>query len=145
MGWTFEVHTRLWAGIFIEICFRYYWTSVLEFFSVFNSIEISVLNIFNLQWYWNFSIEHFQYSIEIRSGIRISTQPRQKYKILTGRNNRFLYTLLLNHTHLFHSATAKKLSRFAKFNTKVQESYAILIFFIFDGKQHPKNIWFHQW
>ena len=43
-----------------------------------------------------------------RGVIRISTQPRQKYKILTGRKNRFLYTLLISHKRLFHSGTAKK-------------------------------------
>ena len=41
------VHTRV--GIFIEFFFRYYWTSVLELFSVYSSIENSVLNIFNIQ------------------------------------------------------------------------------------------------
>ena len=40
------------VGRNIKIFFRYYWTSVLEFFSVFNNIEISVLNIFNIQYYW---------------------------------------------------------------------------------------------
>ena len=75
-----------------------------------------------------------------RGVIRISTQPRQKYKILTRRNNRFLHMLLINHTRLFHSGTAKMLSHFGWFHTKVQEAYNILIFFIFDGKQHPKNI-----
>ena len=40
------------VGRNIENFFRYYWTSVLEFFSVFNNIEISVLNIFNIQYYW---------------------------------------------------------------------------------------------
>ena len=40
------------VGRNIEKKIRYYWTSVLEFFSVFNSIEISVLNIFNIQYYW---------------------------------------------------------------------------------------------
>ena len=30
----------------------HYWTSVSQILSVFNSIEISVLNIFNIQYYW---------------------------------------------------------------------------------------------
>ena len=47
---AYRTHTRV--GRNIEIFFRYYWTSVLEFFSVFNNIEISVLNIFNIQYYW---------------------------------------------------------------------------------------------
>jgi hypothetical protein len=42
-----------------------------------------------------------------RGVIRISTQPRQKYKILTGRKNCFLYTLLISHKRLFHTGTAK--------------------------------------
>ena len=46
--WTIQIR----VGRNIEFFFRYYWTSVLEFFSVFNSIEISVLNIFNIQYYW---------------------------------------------------------------------------------------------
>ena len=46
--------------------------------------------------------------LQYRGVIRISTQPRQKYKILTGRKNRFLYTLLISHKRLFHSGTAKK-------------------------------------
>jgi hypothetical protein len=66
--------------------------------------------------------------IGYRGVIKNSTQPRQKYKILTGRNNRFLKTLLINHKRLFHSGTAKKLSRFGYFNTKVQEAYNIMIF-----------------
>ena len=37
------------AGIFIEIFFRYYWTSVLKNFSVFGNIENSVFNIFGIQ------------------------------------------------------------------------------------------------
>ena len=40
------------VGRNIEYFFRYYWSSVLEFFSVFNNIEISVLNIFGIQYYW---------------------------------------------------------------------------------------------
>ena len=41
---------------------QYYWISVSENFSVFNSIEISVLNIFNIQYFgifkyfWYFGI-----------------------------------------------------------------------------------------
>ena len=42
-----------------------------------------------------------------RGVIRISTQPRQKYKILTGRKNCFLYTLLISHKRLFHTGAAK--------------------------------------
>ena len=38
------------AGIFIEFFFRYYWTSVLEIFSVFSNIEHSVFNIFGIQY-----------------------------------------------------------------------------------------------
>ena len=53
----------------IENNFRYYWSSGLEFFSVFNSIENSILTIFGIQYYWNFGIEHFQYSI-VLNGIR---------------------------------------------------------------------------
>ena len=37
------------AGIFIEIFFRYYWSSVLEFISIFNNILNSVLNVFSIQ------------------------------------------------------------------------------------------------
>ena len=36
--------------------------------------------------------------------------------------------MLINHKCLFHSGTAKKLSRFGYFNTKVQEAYNIIIF-----------------
>ena len=61
-----------------------------------------------------------------RGVIRISTQPRQKYKIITGRKNCFLWTLLINHKCLFHSDTTKKLGYF---NKKVQqEAYNIIIF-----------------
>ena len=49
----------------------------------------------------------FDRSIEPRGVIRISTQPRQKYKILTGCKNHFLYTLLISHKRLFHTGTAK--------------------------------------
>ena len=38
--------------------------------------------------------------------------------------------MLINHKHLFHSGTAKKLSHFGYFNTKVQKAYNI-IFFLF--------------
>ena len=50
----------------------------------------------------------FHKIVQYRGVIRISTQPRQKYKILTGCKNRFLYTLLISHERLFHSGTAKK-------------------------------------
>ena len=40
----------------------------------------------------------------------------------------FLWTFLINHKHLFHSGTAKKLSCFGFFNTKVQEAYNIINF-----------------
>ena len=47
--WTLldKGHSRV--GRNIENNFRYYWSSELEFLSVFNSIENSVLNIFNIQ------------------------------------------------------------------------------------------------
>ena len=44
---NFLVRTR--AGIFIEKYFRYYWTSVLEFFSVFGNIENFGIDIFGIQ------------------------------------------------------------------------------------------------
>ena len=56
-------------------------------------------------------------NLAFRGVIRISTQPRQKYKILTGRKNRFIFTLLISHKRLFHSGIAKKLLRFGYFNT----------------------------
>ena len=61
-----------WCNFFFGIIELQYWnfvrySIVLKFrywtFSIFNTIE---LRYFNIQWYWNFSIENFQYSIVLK-------------------------------------------------------------------------------
>ena len=82
-------------------------------------------------WFVYFLLIFCQKTIRIRGVIRISTQPRQKYKIFTGRKNCSLHTSLMayniNHKRLFHSGTAKQLSGFGYFIKKVQEAYNIII------------------
>ena len=69
-----------------------------------------------------------------------SIKNKKKYDVTTFLQ--FFTTSVLNEA-IKSSGNISCRGRFFFCKPKVQKAYNIIFFFIFDGKQHPKNIWFH--
>ena len=109
MHWEFQI----W---FYTIVLPYYSNMFEQGWKNCKILQRSAKKSIMFSQFFNFDQIWLNFNVQFRGVIRISTQLRQKYKILTSGKNYFLWTLLRNHKRLFHSGTAKKLSHFGYLN-----------------------------